>query len=216
MTATKREIKTATNKQAILRTLLSKLDSREFDEIKISELCAAASISQASFYNYFPHKNDILVYYIQLWLVEVYWSNSVVKKKIGLKAIEGLFDNVAEVCTLRPRLMKEIISLQVKSNKILGNSSLSDADKLVAFPDWENVESINIVSLSGLLSLSVQQAIDEKELPANSNLTNVITALSAIFYSVPIIYNRASESEIKEAFRNQLNLFINGAVNISN
>lgn len=211
MTVTKREIKTAKNKQAILQALLSKLDSQEFDEIKISELCSSASISQASFYNYFPHKADILVYYIQLWLVEVYWLNSVENKKIGLKAIEGLFDNVAEIYTKRPRLMKEIISLQIKSNRILGGSSLSDADKLVAFPDWDNVECINIENLASLMSLGVQQAIEKNELPVNSDLTTLITALSAIFYTVPIIFSHASEYDIKDAFRNQMNLFIYGA-----
>lgn len=208
---TKRELKTAENKQAILKALLSKLEIREFDDIKISELCSSASISQASFYNYFPHKNDILVYYIQLWLVEVYWLSSVKNKKVGLKAVEALFDYVAGVCARRPRLMKEIISLQVKSNNILGQSSLSDADKLVAFPGWEDVERIEIPNLFSLISIGVQQAIEAKQLPLNSDLNALITALAAIFYTVPIIFEHCSEDEIKAAFRKQINLFVYGA-----
>lgn len=52
----KRERKTAENKQAIIRALLNRMDEEDINDIKISNLCKDSGVSEASFYNYFPKK----------------------------------------------------------------------------------------------------------------------------------------------------------------
>lgn len=215
MKPTKRELTTASNKQAILKALLERMQKEEFNEIKISDLCEQASISQASFYNYFPQKTDILLYYIQLWLVEMFWVNTVSRKLSGLEAIERLFEDMAEVCISQPKLLTEIISLQVRTKKLNHLNSLSIADKQVAFPNYECVDKIVVEDLGALLLLNIQQAIRNEELPMNSDVTTLIVALSSIFFSVPILFSQGTLAEIKTAYKNQLNLIMHGAVTSS-
>ena len=52
--ATKRALTTAYKKQALVEVLLYRMQMDDFEEIKISDLCRDAQVSEASFYNYFP------------------------------------------------------------------------------------------------------------------------------------------------------------------
>ncbi len=212
MTVSKREIKTAQNKQAILNSLLIRMNSEAFDAIKISSLCADAKLSQASFYNYFPQKTDILIYYIQLWAVKMHWQIALHRKLTGLSAIEALFNSTAKICATQPQLMAEIISYQAKAAKDIQMRPLSDADKLVAYPDYKAVETVNIENLTALLSVNIQQAVSNNELPPASDTKSLIVSLCAIFFSVPIMFNQSPLAEIEEAYQQQLSLFRNGAI----
>ncbi len=212
MTITKREIKTAENKQAILNALLTRMDNEAFDQIKISALCKDAAVSQASFYNYFPQKTDILIYYIQLWAVKMHWQITVNSKLVGLSAIEALFKSTAKICSTQPQLMAEIISFQAKTARIGGACPLTKADKLIAYPNYKAVETVNVENLSALLALNIQQAISNRELPACSDTNSLIVSLCAIFFSVPIIFNQSPLTEIGAAYQQQLSLFKHGAI----
>jgi hypothetical protein len=209
----KRELNTARSKQKVLSALLEKIKEEDFELIKISSLCESAAISQASFYNYFPQKTDILAYYIQLWVVEMYWRTSIEKQLSGLEAIKNVFHQTASICVSQPNLITEIISLQVKTKKIINQKPLTASDKLVSFPNLEGIESISIRDLKDIFSSYVNQAIDNQELPKSNDVKILVTSLCAIFFTVPIIFNQSSENTVKEAFDSQLNLFINGAVN---
>ncbi len=213
MSISKREIKTAQNKQTILNSLLARMHKETFDKIKISDLCSDAHISQASFYNYFPQKSDILVYYIQLWTVKMHWLILIEKKCMGLNAIDALFDLTARICASQPQLMAEIVAFQAKSHKIMTAPPLGEADKLVAYPDYQGIESMRVDDLPALLSIHIQQAIDAKELPSNSNVTTLIVSLSATFFCVPIMLNQSPLKDIQAAFQQQLSLFRHGAIN---
>ncbi|MCP4323576.1 MAG: TetR/AcrR family transcriptional regulator [Psychromonas sp.] len=213
MTVTKREIKTAQNKQTILNSLLARMHNEAFDKIKISDLCSDANISQASFYNYFPQKSDILVYYIQLWAVEMHWQILIERELTGLVAIDTLFNLTAQICASQPQLMAEIVAFQAKSLKIIKVTPLSKADKLVAYPNYQGIDTMVVEDLPALLSINIQQAIDAKELPLNSDISTLIVSLSSIFFSIPIMFNQSPLAEIQAAYQQQLSLFRLGAVN---
>ena len=68
-----RQRKFARTKLALLDATLESLRSRSLDEVRVADLCAAADISPASFFNYFPQKADVLVYHVQLWSLEIAW-----------------------------------------------------------------------------------------------------------------------------------------------
>jgi len=213
MTVTKREIKTAQNKQTILNSLLARMHKEVFDKIKISDLCADANISQASFYNYFPQKSDILVYYIQLWAVKMHWQILIERKLIGLNAIDALFNLTAETCATQSQLMAEIVAFQAKSLKKIKVTPLSKADKLVAYPNYQGIETMVVEDLPALLSINIQQAIDAKELPRCSDVGTLIVSLCATFFSVPIMFNQSPLADIQAAYQQQLSLFRLGAIN---
>jgi AcrR family transcriptional regulator len=211
MAVTKREIKTAHNKQAILNGLLARMHKEAFDKIKISDLCCDAQISPASFYNYFPQKSDILVYYIQLWAVDMHWQILIDQKLKGLKAIDALFDLTAIICASRPQLMSEIVAFQAKAHKIIKMPPLTVADKQLAFPHYQGIDTMVVEDLTALLAINIQQAIEAEELPTKSDIPTLIMSLAAIFFSVPIMFKHSSLVDIQTAYQQQLSVFRFGA-----
>jgi AcrR family transcriptional regulator len=85
-----RERKYAQTKVNLLRTTVAKLNEKRLDEISVRELCDEVFISEATFFNYFPQKSDLLVYYIKLWSLEMQWH---IEKDglFGFDAIEKIF-----------------------------------------------------------------------------------------------------------------------------
>ncbi|MFT2096920.1 TetR/AcrR family transcriptional regulator [Marinomonas sp. 2405UD66-6] len=209
----KRATKTAQNKQAILKCLLQRMHKEAFEKIKISDLCLDTNISQASFYNYFPQKSDILVYYIQLWVVDMHWQILTKQKLVGLGAIDALFDLTAKICANQPQLMAEILVLQAKASKIIHLPPLNEEDKLVAYPNYQGIETVMTEDLTTLLSITIQQAIENHELPNNSDIKTLTVSLAATFFSVPIMFHKNPLEEIQAAYNQQLSLFKHGAIN---
>ncbi|WP_289031166.1 TetR/AcrR family transcriptional regulator [uncultured Paraglaciecola sp.] len=212
MNTSKREINTAKNKQAILQCLLKRMHLEPFDVIKITDLCADSAVSHASFYNYFPQKVDILIYYIQLWTVETHWKITVKSKLTGLNAILQMYFDTADICAKQPQLMSEIIALQAKGTTTNSSKPLTVADKLIAYPDYAGIENIELANLRVLLSTNVSQAVFDKELPERSDVNGLVVAFSSVFFSVPIMFNGQPLSEIKSAYEQQFNLIKSGAL----
>src|SRR5215468_4484063 len=66
--------KQAQTRLTLLRAVLARLDgTRTLDDINVRELCDEAEISEASFFNYFPKKTDLLVHFIRLWSLDLAW-----------------------------------------------------------------------------------------------------------------------------------------------
>lgn len=70
---TLREKKFARTKLALMRAAVARLRVKSFNDVTVKELCEEAQVSEATFFNYFPKKDDVLRYFIQIWMVEVTW-----------------------------------------------------------------------------------------------------------------------------------------------
>ena len=106
-----RERKFARTKLALLQAALERMRDKKLDEIPVKELCDEVEVSEATFFNYFPKKNDLLHYLIQVWTIEVAWhAQSTVGEECGLRFIEQVFDYTGKKLADHPRLMLEIIA----------------------------------------------------------------------------------------------------------
>lgn len=86
-------------KQHIFRCALALLEERDFEDIKIKEIVAAANVSVGSFYNYFHSKLD--VYYESFELVDKFIATTVAEKLTQPTARERIlcfFDEYARYC----------------------------------------------------------------------------------------------------------------------
>ena len=59
--------------------------------MSIKEICEEVQISEGTFFNYFPKKNDILNYFIALWSIEVKFYINELDQEKPLEAIENAF-----------------------------------------------------------------------------------------------------------------------------
>lgn len=204
-----RETKYAKTKLALLGAALELIRHKPFDEIAVTELCEAAEVSYATFFNYFARKNDLLVYFIQLWSVEVAWvAQGVAAKGGGLKAIEAIFDHTARQCEDGPEIMGEIIALMARRrpDSIVRPAPLTEVEKRIRFPQIENFEGLAQMGLDSVLPPHIASAVKKGELPASTDKDAALEALATIFLGVPVVLSVYGPGKYKDAYHRQLEL----------
>lgn len=202
-----RQRKQAQTRLALLHAVLARLDgTRTLEDINVRELCAEASISEASFFNYFPKKTDLLEYFIRLWSLELAWRvRHELADKTAREAIEAIFTSTARQSGEHPGVMAEIIAFQARQTEPEG-MELELADRLAAYPDRPGIEDVPAIGLDGLLPQLIARAIDRGELPASTDRTAALLALTSVFFGVPLILQRQAPALIEPVYRQQLAL----------
>src|SRR5687767_9779494 len=106
-----RERKFAKTKLALLQAALNRLKTKRLSEITVKELCEEVQVSEATFFNYFPKKDDLLHYFIQIWTLEVLvYARDSAGADAGLSFVERVFDYAGRQLAEHPRTMLEIIA----------------------------------------------------------------------------------------------------------
>lgn len=201
-----RQRKQARTRLALLDALVARLDGkRTLDDIAVKELCDAADVSQASFFNYFPSKSDLLVYFVQLWSLDLA-SRVRTGDAAGSarEAIELVYSSTAQEIARHPGVMAEILAHQARMSAPPARAEISLAERLIAFPDRPGIEDVPAVGLDGLLPPLVDRAIAQGDLPARLDRRAAFLGLSAIFFGVPLVLQRSDPKGVADAYRQQL------------
>ena len=202
-----REYKAAAAKLALLAAAIERIAVKPFAEVTVAELCAAAQVSEQTFFNYFTKKGDLLFYYIALWLVEAPCrARRQVRGAQGLRFIGALFEVEARGIAQRPRMMFEIIvwkSMQAGPNRF---PEITRAERLVAFADLPEALESGSVALVELFRRHLRWAARNGELPAATRIDAAVTALFALFYGVPLALGVERARSVRPAYRAQLDL----------
>ncbi|MBI5636911.1 MAG: TetR/AcrR family transcriptional regulator [Nitrospinae bacterium] len=209
-----REIKFARTKLALLDAALAQLPGKPFDEITLGEICAAAEVSYATFFNYFGKKSDLLFYFIQLWSIEVsHHARGIEKEAGGVKAIESIFQYTARQCGKSPEIMGEIVSFLARRREkdTSAIAPLTGAEKRLRFPDIDDFEGLAEMGLLSLFPGHIETAIRKGELPPGTNVQEMVLALAVIFQGVPVTLGLAGAQNYAAAYRHQLRLLWAGA-----
>ncbi len=210
--ATQREVNTAKNKRSLVNALLERLKEEAFNTIKISTLCKDAGVSQASFYNYFPQKKDMVVYFIQLWTLETSWyAQRESVSGAGLGVIESIFVRMADSIRKSPEIIGEVIAFQATNELPDEWPPLTDAEKKLAFPELEGIESVEGKGLDSILLPNLQIAVEKGELPESVSLMSLVIALTSLFFGVPILRRHLPTNQLGNIISEQLKLIWAGA-----
>ncbi|TGM43916.1 TetR/AcrR family transcriptional regulator [Leptospira biflexa] len=175
--------------------LLEFMESRSYDEIKITELCQYAEISEPTFYHYFPEKDDLILHYIQIWslMVSVFAKkNRMAESGYGL--ILSLFRYTANESKKNPKILLEIISFQAKKKRKLQFKSLTEAERILLFPNQDGIETLPIGGIEMLLDKAMYLSKKNKELPNHTNWKHLSLAIASCFFGIPIMAFQLNEN----------------------
>lgn len=204
MTETRRARRHAQTRLALLSAFQAGLAERPFEEIAIRDLASAADVSEATFYNHFPTKTDLALYFVQVWSVGVGWHAARADAHGPLAAIAAIFDATAEDLARAPRVIGEIIAVQARLGAARSPAPLTDVEKRLAFPERPGIEEIDEVGLDGLLPPRIAAACASGALPACVDPDAALLALTSVFFGVPLILARRHPALIAPAYRQQL------------
>jgi len=206
-----RERKFARTRLALAEAAAGHLEAASFETLSVKSLCERVQISEATFFNYFPKKDDLIVYLDRLWTLELNWyGQQAMQQQQGLAVIEALFRYTSIQIQKKPGLMGEIIAHEARSRERHSGPDITVAERLLAFSDLEGIENMSDDSLEGLLRGSLQMAIEMGELPENMAISAAMVGLVSIFYGVPLALQHSNPAAIAAMYRQQLELLWEG------
>jgi AcrR family transcriptional regulator len=202
-----RERKFARTRLSLADAATRHLEAASFEALSVKALCERVQISEATFFNYFPRKDDLIIYLDRLWTLELNWyGRQAAEQQRGLAVIEALFRYTSIQIQKKPGLMGEIIAHEARARERSHGMEITLAERLMAFPDLVGIEDLSDDSLESLLRNALQDAIDQGSLPANSAIAAAMVALVSIFYGVPLAMQHANPAAIGAMYRQQLSL----------
>jgi AcrR family transcriptional regulator len=206
-----RERKFARTRLALAEAAAGHLEAASFETLSVKSLCERVQISEATFFNYFPKKDDLIVYLDRLWTLELNWyGQQAMQQQQGLAVIEALFRYTSIQIQKKPGLMGEIIAHEARSRERHSGPDITVAERMLAFSDLEGIENMSDDSLEGLLRGSLQMAIEMGELPENMAISAAMVGLVSIFYGVPLALQHSNPAAIAAMYRQQLELLWEG------
>jgi AcrR family transcriptional regulator len=212
-----RDRKKANTRIAILDSVINRLHNQPLDKITIEEICDDVEISKGTFFQYFPQKTDVLVFYGLLWNLEAMWlTTKSPNVSPGISAIELAFDEHSKKVANHPQLWMEIIATRAQQpHKFAQMGSnptdkISTVERIIRFPNLKGIEDIPEDNFRRLFTLNLQAAKENGELPANLDVEMVCMSLACIFYGVPLMTFDKQNINYREEYRKQLRVLWNG------
>ncbi len=209
-----RERNKARTRLSIIDAFLVRLENKNFDDITIDEICDDVQISKGTFFNYFPRKIDMILYNALLWNLEAMWLTT--KRpgaSPGLPSIDYIFAWFAETIKKHPLFFLELIALRSRKpeeiNKLdePGSRRVSSAERVLRFPELQEITSIKAGNYSHILRIQLEAAIKKEELPDNIDIEAVILSLGIILYGVPLMLINQNPEKLAKTYLYHLNLF---------
>jgi AcrR family transcriptional regulator len=175
-----REKKYAKTKIAIMNAFMGRLRHDRFDDISIREVCADAEVAEGTFFNYFPEKIDVIVYYLYLTTLKMIWKAQK-KAPAGkyLPLIDSVFSQLAEE-SYNNNVMYQIISVLLAQSRKPKKIAISDLEKKMAFSTCAGIEKTPSMILDDWLKECVTSALNNGELPKETNVEDAVVSLMTI------------------------------------
>ena len=212
-----RQKKFARTRLALATALSSALTDRPLSEISVRALCQEAEVSEATFFNYFPGKQDLMGYLAQLSLLELGWQAArAAQDEAGLSALQQLFAHSARTCTRRPGLMRELIAWLMHGGTPDALQPPGAFERTLAFPELDGIEKTPLKGVDALIVPQLEAAIRSGELPDNTLIPTVLSLLLAILFGVPLTLLSTHPGRIPDLYQQQLQLVWSGIRAVAN
>lgn len=204
-----RKEKAARLKIQILETTLKLIGKKAFEDIYVDDLCAKVKISKVTFFKYFPQKEDILLYYFRIWCLQRA-AELKSKPKEGLQGIYFLSDKLSEECENRPGLMLSLIGYLADINRPPKPFTVKPEEKLLLFPDRDDVNSIEILSLDQMLEKFALDAIFKKEITKSGATRDITNLFMATILGSILTAHINQLTQLKFFFRKNIDFLMKG------
>ncbi|USG67159.1 TetR/AcrR family transcriptional regulator [Brevibacillus ruminantium] len=176
-----REWKKAKTKQALLQACLELVGEKSFREVYVDELCRKVEISKVTFFRFFPKKEDLLLYFMRLWLTDRLLELAESPKR-GLQALRHLFQKLDEDAKENPGIMLSLIGFLTEEKMHPCMPELTEAEYHLYYPGKEERAASLAPSLYELFQRCVEEAMEDREIAADRDVNELVIGLFTIFY----------------------------------
>ncbi|MEE9492054.1 MAG: TetR family transcriptional regulator [Gammaproteobacteria bacterium] len=210
-----RERKYARTRLTLCRVLLKAMEKTPYQDVSVRELCDKAEFSEATFFNYFPQKQDCLQLAIQLWLLELSSQLERSETQPGISRIQTIFNLVALHSREHPGFMLAVIHWVASGGQLSEQFAPSLLERQFNFPDDRSVDEMRVLGFDRLLGNQLQAAVSSGQLPSNTLLPTVMAGLLSLLFGMPLILLGSDPGRIGSLYQQQLQLYWSGLQAVS-
>ncbi len=201
-----RERKAAKLKLLILNLAKDMLIEKNFNDIHVTDLCKEANISKVTFFRYFPQKEDLLLYFMRVWSFEI--SVSLQRQDLkGIKAVKYIYDRYGDLCERYNSMILHLIKYHAASSKVLKPISIKKAEKHLLFPNFEDVQRMEVLAFDKLLEKYLLEAIFQTEITKSSNVNDMVSMLLTTTYG-SILVAKMKQLPVKALLKKNINAIL--------
>jgi AcrR family transcriptional regulator len=208
---TLRERNFAQVRLGVLEASLALTAEHPFAELSVRQISERAGISQGTFFNHFPTKDDVLFLFTCMWTLRATMRAEEVVQRGGSAraAIVSVFDLVVQEMNRYPRLMLDIISV-IALATARPQVTLTPAERLLAFPNSHHELPPGDPTLDELFTAHLNRAVAQGELPRAVSPRVAACVLRSVFYGVPIAMRGSSPAEALRAYHQAIDVLWTG------
>lgn len=205
-----REKKIAKTKIALMNEFIKRLEDTRFNDISIKDVCDSVEVSEATFYNYFPKKVDLVQYFKELITLKTIWE--VEKKGSQMAPVEkiDLFFSIQADNMPSPNAFFELVSIftgeKMKNNRM----QLLASDKYYSFPDYDGIDDMESMLFEEFFSVCIKAAVKSGAFDLKIKTTDIVFGLMSIFVGVPLSIDEKDFVNLKAHYKQQLSIFWKG------
>jgi len=201
-----REIKKARSKITLFQAGLDLIGKKSFKEVKLEDICEKAEVSKVTFFKFFPQKEDLLIYFMRLWLTDRLIEFKLHPRR-GIEAIRHLFRSVAESAKQRPGLMLSLIGFLSEVNMHPKMPTLSEAEIQILYPGKESLVDAEPPNLGLLFYRFIEEAKEDGDIPGRLPTDDLVKAMFTIFYGAYLTAHLYNSDQFMEFYDLHLRLF---------
>jgi AcrR family transcriptional regulator len=202
-----RENKSARIKLSILNSTLELIEQSSFEKVHVSQICKKVDISKVTFFKYFPQKEDIVRYYYKVWCFHRAVELSM-DHRSGLDGIRFLFDQIAKSYLIHPGLFLGLVSFYAKIDMPVRPFPLKRAERELLYPNIENINDIEMLSMDQLFENFLLEAIFSKEITKTGDVKKMVIMVNSILFGSMLTAHLRQEEQSSFIFKQNLELFI--------
>jgi AcrR family transcriptional regulator len=201
--------KAAKLKVQIMEAALRLIGNKPFDDLHVEEICDKVKISKVTFFKYFPHKEDLLLYYFRLWCLKC----SVELKSTPREGIAGIYylaDRLSEAYESHPGLILSLIGYLVDVKRPPKPFPVKPEEKELFYPDISGIAEIEILSLEQMVEKSVLEAVFRKEITRTGSTRDLTFLFESVLLGSIVTSHVSRMMPLKYYMRKHLDFTIRG------
>jgi len=195
-----RQKKYATLKLKILDCLIEKIELKTLQEVSVKEIAQELDISEMTFYNYFKNKKELIIYFIELWNIEMSQNLLNAKTLSSVESIFLIYELTAIKIEKNYRFMMEIIAFIALNGTPKKDLQITEAEIILKFG---SLFSFKEGGFKELLLPLLNSAIENKEIK-NRDTQTLFIALHNTFFATPLVVDAKSVGELQTLYKKQL------------
>ncbi len=147
----RRELKKAKTRLDILNAVYALTAQTSFRDLKVKAIAETADVTEMTFFNYFPKKEEILGYMMGVWTLDLAVQQHQTPLT-GEAAIRRFFAQTARQVNAHPGLMVGFISYLVTNEIAPVANPIEAADRALLYPDLPEAVELPLPSGNELLT----------------------------------------------------------------